>query len=327
MSSPTPKRQAVVVGLFVAFGVAILAGGILTVGDLNDAFTRKVTVHAVFDQVSGLQQGDNIWYSGVKVGTVKSLTFEGQFRVQVEMKIDQDATRFIHDDALAKIGSDGLIGNTIVVLYGGTDKAAVLKEGDVLKTGKTVSAEDIMTMVQQNNTNLLAITTDLMEVSENLVMGEGTVGKLLQDDSLYLDVTTTVASLNTAATNAGTLTDSLSVFAAKLNRDGGLPNDLVTDRTTYASLTATVDHLAATSARASVLVDGLAVGAADPDTMVGVVLHDEVAGANLKATLSNLKDGSVLLNEDLEAAQHNVLLRGFFRRKAKQADKEDTPAE
>lgn len=297
--SSSPNRQAVIMGLFVAFGVAILAGGVLTVGDLNDTFTRKVDVVAVFDQVSGLQLGDNVWYAGVKVGTVKTLEFKGQFKVQVGMKIDVEATRFIHNDVIAKIGSDGLIGNTIVVLSGGTADSGVLEEGDVLLTGKTVSAEDIMTTVQTNNLNLLAITTDLMQVSENLVMGEGTVGKLLQDDRLYENVNDTVASLNTAAVNAGELTASLSVVAKKLDP--------------------IADQVAQTSAHAAALVDGFAAGAADPKTPIGLLLHDEVVASNVKSTVENLKEGSVLLNEDLEAVQHNVLLRGFFRKRAKAA--------
>lgn len=295
--SASPNRQAVIVGLFVAFGVAILAGGVLTVGDLNDTFTRKVEVVAVFDQVSGLQLGDNIWYSGVKVGTVKSLAFKSQFQVEVGMRIDVEATRFIHRDALAKIGSDGLIGNTIVVLYGGEPESPTLQDGDVLVTSKTVSAEEIMTMVQTNNTNLLAITTDLMEVSENLVMGEGTVGKLLQDDRLYENVNDTVTSLNAAAVSAGELTAELSVVAKKLDP--------------------IADQVAATSARASGLVDDVALQAADPKTPIGLLLHDEAVATDVKATVTNLKQGSVLLNEDLEAVQHNFLLRGFFRRRAK----------
>ena len=58
--NPSPNRQAVIVGLFVAVAIAILTGGILTIGDLNDTFTRKITATTVFDGVNGLQQGDNI---------------------------------------------------------------------------------------------------------------------------------------------------------------------------------------------------------------------------------------------------------------------------
>lgn len=315
--NPSPKRQAVIVGLFVASAVTILAAGVLTIGDLNDTFTRKISVTAVFDEVNGLQQGDNIWYSGVKVGVVKKLGFHGDAKVEVEMRIDTNATPFIHEDALAKIGSDGLIGSKIVVLYGGTPDAPSLEDGDVLASATTISTEAIMATLQENNTNLLAITTDLKGISGQIAKGEGTVGKLLMDEALYTNVTDTVASLSTASKSAETLSASLSTFAGKLNREGGLPNDLVTDRTTYASLTATVDGLKHTGERASDLVDGLAKGAANPDTPVGTLMHDEQAGADLKVTLDNLNRSSVLLADDLEALQHNFLTRGFFVKREK----------
>lgn len=317
--NPSPTRHAVVVGLFVAFALAILAGGVLTIGNLNDTFTHKVTVTSVFNEVNGLKKGDNIWFSGLKVGTVYQLSFVGGAAVEVTLKIDQEATPYIHNDALAKISSDGLIGNRIVVLFEGTDKAPVVKDGDVLAVGDTVSTEAIMVMLQTNNTNLLAITSDLKGITGKLAAGEGTIGRLLKDDALYTSVSATVDTLKVASENARTLTASLSTFSAKLNKPGALPNDLVTDRTSYTSLTDTVARLHHVGERASEVMDGVAQGAADPKTPVGIILHDGAAGADIQATLANLHRGSALLNEDLEALQHNILLRGFFKKRDKAA--------
>jgi phospholipid/cholesterol/gamma-HCH transport system substrate-binding protein len=188
-----------------------------------------------------------------------------------------------------------------------------------------------MATLQENNTNLLAITTDLKNISGKLAKGEGTVGKLLNDDALYTGVSDTVATLDAASANAQALTASLSTFSGKLNQPGGLPNDLVTDHTSYAALTRTVAGLEHTGARADDLVDGLALAAVDPKTPIGTLLHDEPAGADVRLTLDHLNNGSRLLSEDLEAAQHNFLLRGFFKKReraveeAKQASNADAP--
>lgn len=319
--NPSPKRQAVIVGLFVTLALLILAGGILTIGDLNDTFTHKVVARAVFDQVNGLKAGDNIWYSGLKVGTVKKLTFVGGAKVEVLLNIDQEATPFIRKDALAKLGSDGLIGNRIVVIYDGTAEAKPIENGDELKIGTMVSTEEIMTMLQTNNKNLLAITTDLKGITAKISAGEGTVGKLLTDDALYTNVTDAVETLKVASTNARQMTASLATFSAKLNQKGSLFNDLATDQTTYASLTGTVDSLKHVGERATTVVDSLAQSVADPSTPVGVLLHDKPAGGDLRSTLDNLERGSLLLNDDLEALQHNFLFRGFFKKRAKEAAK------
>ena len=325
--NPTPNRQAVIVGLFIALAVLILAGGVLTVGDLNDTFTRKFTVSVVFEEVNGLQRGDNVWYSGLKIGTVQGLSFRDGSQVEVVMKIDRSAAPFVHNDALVKIGSDGLIGNRIVVLYDDTAGAPTIAEGDILTAGKAVSTEEMMTMLQANNANLLAITTDLKGITGGIAAGEGTVGKLLKDEALYARATDTVQTLGEASTNARTLTASLSTFSANLNRAGSLPNDLVTDHTTYPALTRTVASLEQTGAHADALVEGLARGANDPNSPLGTLMHDRAAGTDVRATLDNLNRGSQLLAEDLEAVQHNFLLRGFFKKKAKAAAKAPPPPE
>lgn len=318
--NPAPKR-AVWVGLLLTASTVILAGAILTIGDVNATFTRKIDVSVVFEGVNGLQEGDNIWYSGVKVGIVRSLAFTGRSEVQVDLLVDRKATEFIHADALVKIGSDGLIGNRIVVIYGGTTEAPTLVDGDVLHVGTSVSTEDIMTMLQRNNENLLAITTDLKDVTGGVRRGEGTLGKLLTDEELYTRVTNTVGTLETASADAGKMTASLSTFAGKLNAPGGLPNALVTDRTSYASLTRTVSELEKTGDRASVLVDGLATSAANTKTPVGALLHDEAAGTDVKVALDNLARSTALLEDNLKALQHNFLFRGYFRKQERAAAK------
>jgi phospholipid/cholesterol/gamma-HCH transport system substrate-binding protein len=62
-------------------------------------------------------------------------------------------------------------------------------------------------------------------------------------------------------------------------------------------------------------------GLQNKNSPAGMLLSDEKSAANLKATFQNLQSASKKLDEDLEAVQHNFLLRGFFKKKAKQ-DKE-----
>lgn len=324
--SESPRRVAVVVGIFVTTGIVLLSGGVLAIGNLNETFTRKITVTATFDEVNGLKTGDNIWFSGVKVGRVKDLRFEGESQVEVEMKIDRAAAEFIHKDSLAKIGSDGPIGSKLVILYDGSPKAPHIEDGDVLHIGESASVEAMMATFQKTNDNLLVITDDLKILTAGLVAGEGTAGRLLSDEYLASQVADTVANVQVATADAKETSANLSTFSAKLNRPGNLPHDIATDKTLYPQLQATAGSLQKTATDASTLVDGIARSTADTDTAVGALLHDKEAGADVKATLDNLNGGTQALQEDLEAAQHSWLLRRAFKKKAK-ADAESAAAD
>lgn len=313
----TSNRRAVIVGSFVFIGIIFLVGGILMVGNLRETFKNKMEVISHFDEVNGLKKGNNIWFSGVKIGIVNSLSFYGKSQVEVSMKIALTAKQYIRKDAKVKISSDGLIGNKILVIYGGTEKAGEVEEGDTLGVEKTFSSEDMINTLQENNKNALAITSELKAVTSKLASGDGTLGKLLNDNAIYDNINAASESLKNTASKAQQLVSSLASFSAGLNKKGTLANELTTDTVVFNSVKASVKHLQQIADTANLFVTNLKQAAANPKTTVGVLMHDEESGARLKETIKNLESSSKKLDEDLEAAQHNILLRGYFKKKAK----------
>jgi phospholipid/cholesterol/gamma-HCH transport system substrate-binding protein len=312
------NKRTVIVGVFILAGLALLAGGILIVGNLRETFKKKFSVVALFDDVNGLQPGNNVWYSGVKVGLVSSVQFYGKSQVKIMMKVEEKAQQYIRKDALVKISTDGLIGNKILVIYGGTSKAPQIQEGDTLGVEKTFTSEDMINTLQANNVNVLEITSDLKKISKSLVNGEGTLGKLLKDDRVYSGINATVASLQQASARAQELIASLNTYTAGFNRKGTLANELSTDTVVFNSLKRSVVKLQKVMDTAAVLVSDLKAAGKDPNSPIGVLLHDKETGARLKKTIKNLETGSATLNEDLEALQHNFLTRRYFRKKGKE---------
>lgn len=315
--STSPNKRAVTVGIFVVLGLVFLVAGILVIGNIHQTFSKKLRVTTLFDDVNGLQKGSNIWFSGVKIGTVKQVDFYGASQVKVVMNIDREAQQYIRKDAKVKISTDGLIGNKILVIYGGSERVSFVTEDDTLGVEKTLSTEDMMSTLQENNLNLVSITSDFKIISKKLAAGEGTIGKLLNDDAVFKNIEATTASLNAASNKAQQLMTSLTTFTSKLNQKGTLANDLVTDTVMVASLRSTVKELNEVAGNASVFIADLKQSANDPKSMVGTLLKDEQSAAHLKETMKNLDSGSKKLDEDLEALQHNFLLRKYFRKKAK----------
>ena len=318
----TKNKKAVMVGVFLFVGLLFLLGGILMVGNLNETFKRKMKVVSLFDDVGGLQPGNNVWFSGVKIGTVSKIQFYGKSQVVVNMRIDAKDKQYIRKDSKVKISADGLIGNKILVIYGGTSRSPEIEEGDTLSVEKTFTSDDMINTLQENNENVLAITKDFKVLSKKMANGEGTIGSLLNDKSVYNNIDAATASLQEASAKAQQLMSSLEKFSSGLNQEGTLANDLVTDTVVFNSLKESVLNLQQISDTASYFIADLKEAANNTKTPVGVLLHDEEAGAHLKEMIKNLDSSSKKLDEDLEAAQHSILLRGYFKKKEKAAKKD-----
>src|SRR5438552_1586174 len=315
------NKRAIIVGIFIFLGVVIFMGGVLVLGGERKTFEKTITLNAVFNDVGGLQKGNNIWFSGVKIGTVKKLKIVSHSRVEVEMRLEQQSENFIYKDAKAKIGSDGLIGNRVIIIYGGTPGVHPIHSGDTLQTDVPLNSAEMMNTLQESNKNLSAITSDFKLVSRRLAEGDGSVGKLLTNDSLAIQLQATAATLQMASSNIQLLTSNLADFTAKLQTKGSLTNDLVNDTIFFSRLKAASVQIQEASQNAKELTNNLndvSYKLKDSSNLAGVLLHDQQSAANLRVTVENLQSGTKKFDEDMEALQHNFLFRGFFRKRAKQ---------
>jgi phospholipid/cholesterol/gamma-HCH transport system substrate-binding protein len=322
---PEQKKRIVIVGIFIFLGMIVLMAGVLTIGNKRRTFSKTIALKATFDNVNGLLDGNNIWFSGMRVGIVKKMNLINNAQVEVEMKIDQHAQKFIYKDAKVKIGSDGLIGNKIIIIYGGTPAAASVKDGDILQVETALSSEEMINTLQENNKNLLAITRDFKLISSRLANGQGTIGKLLSDDTLMNQLQATAVTLQGASGNIRLLTSNLSDYISKLQTKGVLSNDLITDTSLFNRLRAAALQIQEASGNAKELTDNLkkvSYNLKDSSSLAGVLFNDKEAAANLKTTVENLQSGTKKFDEDMEALQHNFLFRGFFRKRQKQQEKQ-----
>lgn len=308
--SELKNKRTVIVGIFILVGLLLLLGGVFVIGDQHSTFTRKVSVFTIFGDVNGIQAGDNIFFSGVKVGTVKKVEFYGKSQVKVILHVNVAAIQYIRKDAKIKISSDGLIGNKILVIYGGSTQSQQIEDGDELLNEPLLSTDDIMATLQQNNLNILELTNKINS-------GEGTIGKLLFSDSLYNSITASATSLEQASQSAQVLLSSLVQFSNNLNNEGTLAHELVTDTVVFNSLSVTIRQLQQVADTAQVLADNLKSAQQNPKTPLGVLMYDEQAGTSLKNAILNIESGSAKLDEDARAIQDNFLLRRYFRKKAK----------
>jgi phospholipid/cholesterol/gamma-HCH transport system substrate-binding protein len=320
----TGNRRAIVLGIFIFLGLAIFIWTVLTLGSQKNTFEKSITVKTYFKNVNGLQKGNNIWFSGVKVGTIENVSLMGNGKVEVDMNIDEKSVPYIHKNAKAKLSTDGLIGNKIIEIYGGSSQVPAISSGDVLNNEELLSTDAMMATLSKNNDNLLAITDNFKLISNKMANGQGSIGKLLTDETFADELNKTVITLKMASSNLQKLTANVSTYTSRLNDSGTLANDLVSDTLIFSKLRSTISQLQEVAAKSTEIMSSLQgaantvnEGLKNPNTPAGMFLGDEKTAEGLKTTMQNLQSASVKLNDDLEAVQHNFLLRGFFRKKAK----------
>jgi phospholipid/cholesterol/gamma-HCH transport system substrate-binding protein len=320
MSEITRKRQ-IAVGVFIFVGLVILVGGIFTIGNQHKAFVSTIRIKAVFDDVQGLQPGNNVWLSGMKVGTVKQVSFFGVSQVEIIMNIEKQAQPHIRKDMTVRISTDGLVGNKIVVISGGTPEAPAIQNNDQLAGEHLAGTQEMLTTLQASGSNLLAITGNLKAVSQKLSSGQGTLGSLINDPSIAEQLRASIDNFRATAAGSERMMANLEGFSAALHKPGGLAQELVSDTTVFLQLKSTAARLneAASQATAfSVSLRSAGEGLNDPNTPLGTLLHNEEAADDLQRTIKNLRVSSKELSDDLEAVQHSFLLRGFFKKREKQ---------
>ncbi|MFA4866722.1 MAG: MlaD family protein [Pedobacter sp.] len=316
----TDNRKQITVGVFILLGLVIFVLGVFTLGSQRKAFVKSFTVNAVFNDIQGLKAGNNVWFSGVKIGTIKKIQFYGISQVQVFMNIEEDAHKYIHKNAAASISSDGLIGNKIVVITGGSPKFPFVEDGDQLQVANTLSTDDIMKTFQVNNKNLVDVTSDFKVLAKNLVDGKGTAGALLADEQVANNFKAIVENLKATTASANKMAAEMTAFSKTLNTKGGLADKMMTDTAVFAQLERSINELQKTAASASVMTDNLNKATAkfnQTDNAVGLLINDQKTADQVKGIMHNLETSSKKLDENMEALQHNFLLRGFFKKKAK----------
>jgi len=318
------NRRAIMVGLFLALGLIIFMVGVFTLGGQSKTFSKRIRISAVFDDVEGLKVGNNVWFSGVIVGTIADIRFVGTSQVLVKMSIVQSSQPYIHENAGVRISSDGLIGNKIIVIDGGSPQAPIIQDGARLLAAKMLSTDDILKTFQQNNENLLAITGDFKLLSRKILQGKGTVGTLMADSMMAVELRNSMHNLQTATQSAANLAQQLNTFGNKINTKGGLADKLFTDTATFNRIKAAADQFQQAATNANTITANLQKTTSklnNDDNIIGYLLNNKKGADQIRSSMDNLQQSSIKLNEDLEAAQHNFLLKGFFKKKAKaQAD-------
>jgi len=190
-------------GLFVAGGLTLFVLAIFIIGKQKNLFNPVYKLSSTFYNVSGLQVGNNIRFSGINVGTVDNITIINDSTVRVDLSIKTEVKRFIKTDSEVAIGSEGLIGDRLIIITQGSTGASLAVEGQELSSREPVETDAIMASLQVTAGNAEIITQQLAEIMTKINSGEGTLGRLIQDTTIARNLNQTIVNLKQSSKGLG----------------------------------------------------------------------------------------------------------------------------
>ncbi len=280
-------------GLFVAGGFILFAVTIFLIGRQKNLFNPVFTLVTTFHNVSGLQVGNNIRFSGINVGTVENIRIINDTTVQVDMILQRSVQQFIRTDCMVLIGSDGIIGDRVLVITQSTTASPEVIGGQSLKSVEPTETDAIIVSLSITAKHVEIITDELAQIMTNINQGNGTLGRLIQDSTIAKDINETI--INFKKSSAGVV-ENMDVIMKSFNK--------------------TADNVLISSNQLAEIITNVNQG----QGTIGRLIQDTTVAENINQTIINLKNSSKGLDDNLEALKHNFLFRGYFKKIAKEEE-------
>ncbi|MBM4158498.1 MAG: MCE family protein [Ignavibacteria bacterium] len=291
--------KKIIVGLFILIGFIIFLVTIFVIGSKKNLFTSTFILNTFFENVSGLKEGNSVYYNGINVGTVTDIFITDVNRVQVTMTIDSKVKPFIKKDSKVSIVTEGLVGNKIVEISAGSVLAISVDDYDFLESIKPISTEDILKSLKETSENASKLTGDLAEITQKINKGEGTIGMLINNESIYTGVDSALRSI---ASQTGDVNSIINSLQSTINDFSNTFNYLAEDvkKVTH-NITEITDKMNS------------------QESVVGTLFMDTTFASNVKSviihankTTQNLERGAFSFYQNMEALKHNFLFKGYF---------------
>jgi len=294
-------------GLFVLGGLALFVIAIFIIGKQKNLFNPVFKLSTTFYNVSGLQVGNNVRFSGISVGTVDRISIINGSTVIVDMMIRKEIKQFIKSDCKVSVGSEGLIGDRLLIISQGSADAPLAEDDKLLSSTEPVETDAIIASLQVSAVHAEVITQQLAEVMLKINSGRGTLGRLIHDTLIAENINQTIGNFK------GT--------------SGEMKETMVATKEDIAAIMASVQVTADNAQASTKQLEDIMVNINGGKGTLGRLLRDSVTSQNIDTTLFNLKKSSKGLDENMEALKHNFLFRGYFKKKVKEAERKRMKAE
>lgn len=294
-------------GIFVILGLTLFVATIYLIGYNKNLFSNTFRLKTEFKNVSGLKEGNMVRFSGINVGTVKNIEFISDSAVVVNLIIKEDVQKYIKTDAIASIGSDGLMGDKVLTIFPGINSDKIVTDNATIASLQSVELEGLLIGLQKSVSNAEVITQQLSEFSVKINTGKGALSKVLTDEAFSNGLSKTIINLQKSS-------NEFVLFTENMNDKNGTLSKLMTNPDYANSIEKTLLNLEKSSSEFEIFSKKMN---SDKGILSKLVANERLALA-LDSSITNIEKGSKNLLEIEEAAKSNFFLRSFFNKKTKE---------
>ncbi|WP_452228076.1 MULTISPECIES: MlaD family protein [unclassified Lacinutrix] len=307
-------------GFFVILGTGILLAALYFIGNRQYLFSNNMQLYAVFKNVNGLQLGNNVRYSGINVGTVSGIEMINNKEIIVEMMVDDKTGVFIKKDAIASIGSDGLVGSMVVNITPGKENLQTVISTDTITSSSNIGTDEMLSTLNVTNENAALLTADLLKITNKILNGEGALGALISDSLLTQDIRTALINLKQTTNGANTLIGSLNNKVSKIDMEESAVGVLLTDTIVgnqAKNVFLQLENSSIKISEATKMLTDMISEINTTESTFNYLTKNEALPKTIDSTMLEIKEASEKLNENMEALKHNFFFRGYFRKQEK----------
>lgn len=307
-------------GIFALIGLLFLVVMLYMIGKNKNMFGSTFQLKARFDNVHGLVPGNNVRFAGIEAGTVEKITILSDTSIEVLMYIDEKFKTFIHNNAVASIATDGLMGNKVINVSPVGQSAPLVKEGDILPSSKPVDIDQMLRTLSTTNEDVAAIARNLKGTVDRLNNSNG-LWSILNDERIPVDIRASAANIKLTTARSASLISDLQLMVNETKSGKGVLGLLMQDTGFSRQLDAAMGKIRAAANNIDTLSNSLKLSAAhiqsavgNQKTTVGAILDDSLMVQKIHASLENIRLGTEGFNQNMEALKHNFLFRSYFRK-------------
>ena len=299
------------VGLTVVIASITLTVLVFLMSSTSGMFTPKITLKSYFDNAGGLRLGAPVRLEGVDIGNVLKIQIvenKPLTPVEVTMRVSKKFDYALRKDSVTMLDQVGFLGESYVDISSAQAKGPTAQDGDVLGTNSRPDIQDVVRSSQSTLQNMQTLLQRLDRIVTTVESGQGSVGKLINDPTLYNRLNSTIAEMQTLVTQvaqgkgsmgklftddalyekANATVDKLSSMVDDINQGKGTAGKLVKDPALY-------DNANKTMAEARQLIEQVNAGKG----ALGKFARDEEFAKKLDDVVTKL----ALISDRLEAGE------------------------